>query len=170
MRLHSLRTIRNFHSFSQLRQIEISKLINPCSHQWGCIFLNLLAHLYSVASPWHFTEQALHVDILSLVGCYPPLHPFYYLQWNIWIYLLLSFLPCSHTLCPALLFSCMVLLHASASACSSHLAAAQRRCLVSAMLHLPFTSFLSSMDLRSCAKMSHMETCYAYVMKGLFLC
>lgn len=75
MRLHSSSNVRNFHSFSQLKQIEVSKLINPCSHQWGCIFLNSLACLHSVPSPWHSTEQALHVDILSLVECYPPLHP-----------------------------------------------------------------------------------------------
>lgn len=50
----------------------------------------------------------------------------YYLQRNIWIHLMPYFLPFPPTpLCPILFlfYFCMVMLHASASACSFHLAA-----------------------------------------------
>lgn len=127
-----------------------------------------------------FIEQALNMDILSLIECYPLLFIFALPLFT--VLFAVEYLAPSHTLfssfpllCPILFFFyfCMVMLHASASACSSHLEAAQRKSM-SCQCHAAsaFHWFLSnsSMGLMSCGKMSHMRTCYVYVNEGAFLC
>lgn len=125
-----------------------------------------------------FIEQALHMDILSLIECYPPFHlcpSFIYSIICSGIFGSISYLIffLSPPLSLFFFYFCMVMLHASASACSSHLEAAQRKsmscqCHAASAFHWYLSN--SSMGLMSCGKMSHMRTYYVYVNEGAFLC